>query len=116
MPIIKRRDTVEDIAVAELDGSIGGDNSRILKDELQGLMDVGYTKILLDFSGVRFFSSAALGVLIRLNQRLTGESDGRLCLCSLTDDVQSVFDVARVSEFFEIHPDAKKALANMCEK
>ncbi len=116
MPIIKKRYDVEDEVVAELDGSIGSDNCRLLRDELDGLRHVGYTKILLDFSGVSFLASAGLGILIKLNQRLEQEPDGRLCLCSLNEQVQSVFNVAGVSEFFDIYPDVKKALASISEK
>jgi anti-anti-sigma factor len=116
MPLITRKHLSEDYVVAEIDGAIDADNCHLFRDELRGLMDVGHTRIVLDCGSVNFFCSAGIGVLIRFNQHLEQEPDSMLCLCSLNDQVQKVFDVARVSQFFKIYPSRKEALSNMPAK
>jgi anti-anti-sigma factor len=116
MPIIKKKREVGKNVVAELDGPIDSDNCQLLRDELNGLIDVGYSRILLDYSNVNFVSSAGLGVLIRFAQRLEEIADSKLCLCSLDERVESVFQVAGITQFFEIFTDHEEALSSMSKQ
>ena len=94
------------------EGSINIDTSRILKKELNGLIDTGRTAVLVDFSGVDFMTSTGLGVLVAFAKRVE-QVTGKLALCSLSDDIQSIFDTAGFTPFFDIHQSAKEALASL---
>src|SRR4028119_65312 len=66
-------------------------NIQMIGDDLFRLVDeLGRRKLLLNFTNVEFMSSAALGKLIRLHQRLT-QVGGKLILCGISKDILQVF-------------------------
>ena len=106
------KSTVGDVTIVAPEGSIDTDTSRILKEALNGLIDTGRTAVLVDFSGVDYMTSTGLGVLVAFAKRLE-EVDGKVALCSLSDDIQSVFDTVGFTQFFDINQSAKEALASL---
>lgn len=66
-------------------------------------------KILLNFSDVEHLSSAALGMLITLNKKVS-EAKGLLRLSNISPQIYEVFKITRLNELFEIHDTADQAL------
>ena len=66
--------------------------------------------ILLDFAGVEFLSSAALGKLITFDRKLK-TAKGRLKMCGLTPGILEVFQVTKLNKVFDIRADRAEALA-----
>ncbi len=106
------KSTVGDVTIVAPEGTIDTDTSRILKEELNGLIDTGRTAILVDFSGVDFMTSTGLGVLVAFSKRVE-EVNGKIALCALSDDIQGIFDTVGYTPFFDIHQSAKQALASL---
>lgn len=80
-------------------------------DELSNLVDgQSGVKILLSFKNVGHLSSAALGMLITLNKKVTGQN-GRLRLSDITPQIYEVFKITRLNKLFEIYDTAEQALA-----
>jgi len=79
--------------------------------ELFGLVEVDNRKaILLDFEGVEFLSSAALGKLITFDRKVK-TAKGRLKMCGISAGILEVFQVTKLNKVFDIRPDAAEALA-----
>jgi anti-sigma B factor antagonist len=79
--------------------------------ELFALVEVDNRKtLLLDFEGVEFLSSAALGKLITFDRKVK-TSKGRLKMCGLAPGILEVFQVTKLNKVFDIRPDAAEALA-----
>ena len=79
--------------------------------ELFALVEVDNRKtILLDFAGVEFLSSAALGKLITFDRKVK-TSKGRLKLCGVAPGILEVFQVTKLNKVFDIRPDAAEAMA-----
>lgn len=79
--------------------------------ELFGLVELDNRKaILLDFAGVEFLSSAALGKLITFDRKVKN-SKGRLKMCGVAPGILEVFQVTKLNKVFDIRPDAAEALA-----
>jgi len=82
-----------------------------LGSELFALVEVDNRKtILLDFAGVEFLSSAALGKLITFDRKVK-TSKGRLKMCGIAPGILEVFQVTKLNKVFDIRPDAGEALA-----
>lgn len=78
---------------------------------LSGLVEEGgHRKLLLDFAEVQFLSSAALGVLMSLRQRVAA-AGGELRLCRLDPSLLELFRLTRLEELFQIDNDDREALA-----
>lgn len=68
--------------------------------------------VVLNFGGVRYVSSSHLALLLRLRKRMvdTGKS---LVLCSMTDQVWSVFMLTGLDRVFRTAQDPMTALATL---
>lgn len=77
-------------------------NIQMIGDDLFRLVDeLGRRKLLLNFANVEFMSSAALGKLIRLHQRLTQVS-GKLVLCNISKSILEIFQLTRLDKMLKI--------------
>ncbi len=68
-------------------------------------------RILLSFKNVEHLSSAALGMLIKLNKQV-GETGGALKLSDIAPPIFEVFKITRLNKLFEIHDSTERALAS----
>jgi anti-sigma B factor antagonist len=59
-------------------------------------------KVLIDFSGVAFISSAVLGKLIKLNGRVN-DRGGQFKISSLSDRIADVFKITGLDKLFNIY-------------
>ncbi len=66
--------------------------------------------VLFDFRMVKFMSSAALGMLIRIGKKCK-ELDLAVKVCSVSNDLQQVFQITRMDKVFDIYDDGAAALA-----
>lgn len=111
----RQRITVEDIGdisvVQFVDKKILEEQSiQLIGDDLFRLVDeLGRRKLLLNFSNVDFMSSAALGKLIRLHQRMV-QIGGKLVLCSINKDIMQVFVLTKLDKMFKIVKDEQTGL------
>jgi anti-sigma B factor antagonist len=85
-------------------------NIQIIGEQLFSLVEEdACRKLLLNFGNVEFLSSAALGKLITLNNKLqTGK--GRLILCNIDPQIHKVFEITKLDKFFNIQKEEQTAL------
>ena len=67
-----------------------------------------HPKMLLDFTGVEHLSSAALGVLISVHNRVKSRG-GQLRLCAISKSIFEVFRITRLDKLFQVHASAEQA-------
>ncbi|MCC5829745.1 MAG: STAS domain-containing protein [Phycisphaeraceae bacterium] len=68
-------------------------------------------KVLIDFENVEHLSSAALGALITINNRVKAKG-GQLRLANIDSKIFEVFVITRLNQLFQIHQDAEQAIAS----
>jgi len=79
--------------------------------ELFGLVELENCKnILLNFTGVEFLSSAALGKLITLDRKVKSHK-GRLKMSNIRPEIFEVFQVTKLNKVFDIRNDESEAIA-----
>jgi anti-sigma B factor antagonist len=59
------------------------------------------SKVILDFTGVDYLSSAALGKMITMNKKLK-EKEIILILKNMSENIHEVFVITRLDKFFKI--------------
>ena len=78
--------------------------------ELYPLVDkLDRKKLVLDFSKVQFFASAAIGLLINL-QKKSAAIDGTLVICGLRNELKKVFEILKLTKVFTFSATAEEAL------
>lgn len=85
--------------VGILDGTKAGQLRATIDDDVRTGADI----ILIDLSNVTFIDSSGLGGLVVALKavRLAG---GRLCVCSINDQVRILFELTSMDKVFEIFP------------
>ena len=99
--VVRFRDhkIIEDISIQELG------------QELFQLVEKDHRKkLLLNFTGVDFLSSAALGKLITLDKKVKA-AEGALKLCAIRPEIYEVFAITKLNRLFEIKDEEAGALA-----
>ncbi len=85
-------------------------NIQAIGDDLFKLVDeLGRRKVLLDFATVEFLSSAALGKLIKLHQRLQVVG-GKLVMCSISKTIMEIFELTKLDKMLKIVKDEQTGL------
>jgi anti-sigma B factor antagonist len=95
----------------------------MLRDNLLALYEqTGASHVVIDMEQVKYLSSAGIRPLLALDRQVRGR-EGRLVLCGLTRDVESVFVATRLISSsrsspatFENAADVPTAIANLYQK
>ena len=90
-------------------GRIDSTTSALLDRHLQGLAAAGQTRVVVDFTGVDYISSAGLRVLLALAKRGRNPK-GRVALFGMNDSVRQVFELAGFVALFTIAPTRAEAV------
>lgn len=93
-------------------GRIDTTTAPLLEQRLTALLAGGERRLVVDFSGVEYISSAGLRVFLVLAKRLR-DLKGRLVLCGMAEPVRQVFHLAGFMPLFLVEPSQDRALARL---
>jgi stage II sporulation protein AA (anti-sigma F factor antagonist) len=104
-----------EIAEARLDGvvlvaptgRIDTTTAPALEQHLMALLSGGERRLVVDFAGVGYISSAGLRIMLLLARRMQ-DVKGRLALCGMGDAVRLVFQLAGFLPLFTVR-DSREA-------
>lgn len=71
-------------------------------------------KLLLDFANVEHLSSAALGMLINVNNRVK-QKNGQLRLANIKPQIYEVFVITKLNKLFRILPTRQEAISSFAQ-
>jgi anti-sigma B factor antagonist len=98
------------VTVFQVDGQLIVGNRHELKELIQGALDSGERKLLVDFSRTGYIDSSGLGALVSVSKRIR-EAGGELRLAGLNDDLRSLFELTKLDTLFTISETPEQALA-----
>ena len=75
------------------------------------MADRAEPKVLISFDNVDHLSSAALGTLITINNKIRSK-DGQLRLAEIDPQIYEVFVITKLNKLFQIYDSADQALAS----
>jgi len=85
-------------------------NIQQIGEEISGLIEQDtQPKLLISFANVDHLSSAALGALITIHNRLKAKG-GQLRLAEIDPQIHEVFVITKLNKLFEIHESRQSAL------
>lgn len=85
-------------------------NIQAIGDEIGAIIDESdEPKLLISFANVDHLSSAALGTLITINNRVR-DKGGQLRLANIDAQIYEVFVITRLNKLFEIHETTEDAM------
>lgn len=90
-----------DILVLRLRGRLDALSAPDTEKRVLQAIDRGQNKVLLDFAGVDYISSAGMRMLLATTKKLKNKS-GYLILCSVTTNVMDVFKMSGFDHVLEL--------------
>jgi anti-anti-sigma factor len=106
-------DTHQDVTTVtvDMDNLLGIPEVNRVAAELKSIVEKGAKRLVIDLSKVKYAGSAALGMLLSLDQDLKS-AGGRLVLAS-TGNLEGLLKVSRTRGVFTVAPDLEAA-ARLC--
>ena len=102
--------SVGDATVVEVDGQLIVGNRQDLKDKVLARLEEGARNFVIDFARTGYIDSSGLGVLVSISKKIR-EAGGELRLASLSEDLQTLFELTKLDTLFQIRDDLEEALA-----
>ncbi|MCA9300643.1 MAG: STAS domain-containing protein [Phycisphaerales bacterium] len=87
-------------------------NIQLIGEEISSIIDAeDKPRLVISFSNVDHLSSAALGTLITINNKVRNRS-GQLRLSNIDPQIYEVFQITRLHQIFQIHDTTEEATAS----
>ena len=91
-------------------------NIQQIGDEIADLVDAAATpKLLISFSNVDHLSSAALGTMITINNKIRNKK-GQLRLANIDPQIYEVFKITKLTNVFDIYEDVDSAARSLSNR
>lgn len=98
-----------DILILRIKGRLDAISSPLAEKKVFDCINNGQVKLLLDFSGVSYLSSAGMRMLLSTTKRLKSLS-GRLIVCFVSPNVMDVLKMSGFDHVLEIVREETEAL------
>jgi anti-sigma B factor antagonist len=113
MSFLINRRAFGDILVIDMLGRLEfGDPTHALHSEIDGALAGGCRRFVFNLARVERVDSAGLGALNRCSKAI-GKRGGQVCMFGLTQRVDDLMVITKLSTIFRIFPDEQKALASL---
>jgi anti-anti-sigma factor len=103
-------ETKDDITIITPEDRLDTTTSPEFEKVLTKQFNDNISTIIIDFSNIEYISSAGLRVLL-LGTKAMKKKNGKLCICSLNEQVHEVFDISGLLHIFKPYDNINDALA-----
>jgi anti-sigma B factor antagonist len=97
-----------DIDIVSITGRLVAADAPEARESLKAIVEAGEGKLIVDLSGVSFIDSSGLSVLISAF-KLIRSKGGRMLLSGISKNVQTLLELTRLSEIFEMYATTEAA-------
>ena len=112
MALTAKTRNIGNVAILDLNGKITlGENTGILRDELNSLLAQGHKNILLNMGGVSYVDSAGLGELVGAYTTATNQG-GSVKLLHLQGKMKDLMQITKLHTIFPTFDDEQAAVSS----
>jgi len=104
------REVIGDVVVLHLSGQVREMGADALREELDELLEQGYSKLIFDMRQVNFISSTGLGQMMRA-YRVASGNDGYVRVVNPQPLVEEVFRFTKLHTLIGIYDSVEEAMA-----
>ncbi|MBT7858224.1 MAG: STAS domain-containing protein [Nitrospinaceae bacterium] len=95
-------------SLVRVSGEVDMSNSPTVRDSLMGLVKDKVPAIVVDLEAVSYMDSSGIATLVEGLQE-TSSYGGKFRIAGLSEKVKQVFELARLTDVFDIYADAEQA-------
>jgi anti-anti-sigma factor len=100
------------VTIVEVKGRIDSNSAKAFGDHLTVLINAGRDRLIVDLRNMDYISSAGFRVLL-IAGRLADETKCRLVLCSLSAEVQRLFELSSFTDLFVVYATREDGIAGL---
>ena len=100
---------VGDVSILDVNGFLDAHTAPDLENAFNNLIENKNYKVVVNFSGLKYISSAGLGVFMAYVETMR-ENNGDIKFSDLKDDVYNVFDLLGFPMLYEFYKTEKEAI------
>ncbi len=104
--------SMKDVRVIKPTGRLDVTTAAKFRLEVSDLVASKPAYLLIDLGGVTFMDSSGLGALVSALKTVR-TVDGKMAICSLTEQVQMLFELTSMNKIFKIYSDAAEFHASL---
>ncbi|HNW94360.1 MAG TPA: STAS domain-containing protein [bacterium] len=104
-----KKSTQGSATVVAVTGRLDASTSTEMEKFVVGLIDAGERKLVLDFTGLEYTSSAGLRVLLVVTKKMKA-LQGKFLLAALNERIREVVEIAGFTAILQIHPTVEAAV------
>ena len=102
------QDLDEKVLILSADGGLNADTAEDFIRQLESLIDIGVTRMIVDCTKLSYISSYGIGVLVRLHNKLA-KKGGDVKVAAPQSTVLQALNMMRMGKVFSIYPDVDQA-------
>lgn len=101
-----------EVVVVHIEGRLDAASSPQLEKQINGVIDAGHFKIVLDCTNLDYLSSAGMRLMLSLFKRLKSV-EGKLVACNLKDEVMEVIKMAGFNQVLEFYSTIEESMTHL---
>ncbi|MEZ5315534.1 MAG: STAS domain-containing protein [Chlamydiales bacterium] len=101
-----------DVIVVRVNGRLDAASSPQLEKKLNSIIDSGHFKIILNFSGVEYLSSAGMRLMLSISKKLK-HLEGKFMACSINQEVMEVIKMAGFHQILSLYPNEEESFSHL---
>lgn len=98
-----------EIIIIRVQGRLDAASSPQLEKQINSIIETGHFKLILNFSGVEYLSSAGMRLMLSISKKLK-HLEGKVVACNINDEVMSVIKMAGFQHVLEIYPTEEESI------
>lgn len=99
----------DNVLILHISGRLDSLSSQEMEQRIAGLIEDGQTRILLDFRGVDYLSSAGMRMILATFKKVQGAL-GQMALCSVGDGVMDILKMSGFDELLHVYSTKEEAM------
>jgi anti-sigma B factor antagonist len=107
--VINHTDLPDGAAAVVVRGPLDGSTCRDFEKYIDTLVEKLIVYLIIDASGISYLSSAGIGALVYVQQKIKARN-GFFVLCSVSDEIHSLYEILGFNKLFTIANDRAEAL------
>jgi len=101
-----------EVVVVHIEGRLDAASSPQLEKQINGVIDAGHFKVILDCTNLDYLSSAGMRLMLSVFKKLKGV-EGKLVACNLKDEVMNVIKMAGFHQVLEFYPSIEESMNHL---
>ena len=103
------------VNVIHLKGEMDSTVNDVFEDEVKAAIEGGQYDLVVGMAELFYLDSSGIGSIIRA-LRATSKYGGSLIIAGANSAIKTIFDVTRLKEIIDVHPDLDSALGSFDKK